>query len=338
MLFEGTQVAIDSDNRLSLPDPPPPRPAARKEAIDAALRKFDGIEETPAVRRPPKWLGMDRRAFGALATAAVVAVVSVPIALDALRDLPQPPQQQAPRPIVADIAEPARETPAATGRLASPEPVANETPEAATVKKRLTAEKQAEAREDEAKSELTGFVANAQEARSEAPPALAVTAPPPAPPPPPPPPPAAPAARGQQYSTNSVAQDVVVSGSRIPQPNLGRAAPLKAIDSYGNFLSQLQAALRADDRRAVSRLVGFPLSVRKDGKVETYRSRREVERDFDEIFTPRVRSEVLDQRPYSLRTRQDGKTKGSTRLWFAPACFNAECTPPGQIRIREVTP
>ena len=42
-------MAIDSDNQLSLPDPPPPRPAARKEAIDAALRKFDGIEETPAV-------------------------------------------------------------------------------------------------------------------------------------------------------------------------------------------------------------------------------------------------------------------------------------------------
>ena len=109
------------------------------------------------------------------------------------------------------------------------------------------------------------------------------------------------------------------------ESNLERAAPLKAIDTYGDFLSRLQAALRTDDRRAVSRLVGFPLSVRKDGKVETYRSRREVERDFDEIFTPRVRSEVLDQRPYSLRTRQDGKTKGSTRIWFAPACFNAQC-------------
>jgi len=97
-------------------------------------------------------------------------------------------------------------------------------------------------------------------------------------------------------------------------------------------------ALKADDRRAVSGLVGFPLSVRRDGKVETYRSRREVERDFDKIFTPRVKSDVLEQRPYSLRTREDGKTKGATRIWFSPACFNAQCDPPGQIRIREVTP
>ena len=323
-------MAIDSDNRLSLPDPPPPRPAARKEAIDAALRKFDGIEETPPARRPSKWLGMDRRAFGALATAAIVAVVSVPIALDALRDLPRPPQQQVPSPVVADIAQPAPKAPAATGGLTPPEPVANEAPEAAAVKERQTAEKEAEAREVEAKSELTGFVANAQKARSEAPPALAVTAPPP--------PPAEPAARSQQYSTDSAAQDVVVSGSRIPQPNLERAAPLKAIDSYGNFLSRLQVALKADDRRAVSGLVGFPLSVRRDGKVETYRSRREVERDFEEIFTSRVKSDVLEQRPYSLRTRDDGKTKGATRIWFSPACFNAQCDRPGPIRIREVTP
>ncbi len=329
-------MAIDSDNQLSLPDPPPPRPAARKEAIDAALRKFDGIEETPAVRRP-SWLGMDRRAFGALATAAIVAVISVPIALDALRDLPQPAQQQAP-PVVADVAKPAPQAPAASDNLAASEPASDQASSAAVAEETPTPEQPAEARQAEAKRERIGLVANEQDARSEPPPpALAVAAPPP-PPPPPPPAPAAPAARGQQYAADSATQDVVVSGSRISRPNLEGAAPLKAIDTYGDFLSRLQAALRTDDRRAVSRLVGFPLSVRKDGKVETYRSRREVERDFDEIFTPRVRSEVLDQRPYSLRTRQDGKTKGSTRIWFAPACFNAECTPPGQIRIREVTP
>ena len=331
-------MAIDSDNRLSLPDPPPPRPAARKEAIDAALRKFDGIEETPAVRRPSKWLGMDRRAIGALATAAIVAVVSVPIALDALRDLPQPPQQKAPPPVVADVAEPVPEALSASDKLAASEPAADQAGSAVVAKDEPTPEQLAETSPVEAKRERIGLVANEQVTRSEAPPpAVAVAAPPP-PPPPPPPAPAAPAARSQQYAADSAAQEIAVTGSRIPQPNLERAAPLKAIDASGDFLSRLQAALRANDRLAVSRLVGFPLSVRKDGRVETYRSRREVERDFDEIFTPRVRSEVLNQRPNSLRTREDGKTKGLTRLWFAPACFNEACNPPGQIRIREVTP
>ena len=332
-------MAIDSDNQLSLPTPPPPRPAARKEAIDAALRKFDGIEETPVARRPSRWLGMDRRAFGALATAAVVAVISVPIALDALRDLPQPPQQQAQPPVVADVAEPAPRAPVASAP--APETATDQVGNTEAAMGEPPPLQPTVAGQAEAKRERIGLVASEQEARNEAPPALAVTAPPPAPPPPPPPPPpapAAPAARGQQYTADSATQDVVVSGSRIARPNLERTAPLKAIDIYGDFLSRLQAALRTDDRRAVSKLVGFPLSVRKEGRVQTYRSRREVERDFEEIFTARVKSEVLNQRPYSLRSREDGKTKGSTRLWFAPACFNAECDPPGQIRIREVTP
>jgi hypothetical protein len=329
-------VAIDSDNRLSLPDPPPPRPAARKEAIDAALRKFDGIEEVPAVRRP-SWLGMERRAIGALTAAAIVAVISVPIALDALRDLPQPPQQAQP-PVVADGAEPPPRAPAASDNLAASEPAADQAGSAVVAKEEPTPEQLAEARQVEAKRERSGLVANEQETRSEAPPSAVAVAAPPPPPPPPAPATAAPAARSEQYSADSAAQEIAVTGSRIARPNLERAAPLKTIDSYGDFLSRLQTALRTDDRRAVSRLVGFPLSVRRDGRVETYRSRREVGRDFDEIFTPRVRSEVLNQRPYSLRTREDGRTKGSTGLWFAPACLNEACNPPGQIRIREVTP
>ena len=330
-------MAIDSDNQLSLPDPPPPRPAARKAAIDAALRKFDGVEERPVERHRPKWLGWDRRAFGALATAAVVAVVSVPLALDALRDMPQP-QPQAPPPVVADVPGSEPQAPAIADQLASPERAPERASETVTAEAESVPEQTKEERQVEARPERIGLVANEQKARSESPPAPAGAAPPPPPPPPPPPRPAAPAARSSDYAADSAAQEIAVTGSRIARPNVEGAAPLKTVDSYGDFLSRLQAGLRADDRRAVSRLVGFPLTVRRDGKVETYRSRREVERDFDEIFTPRVKSDVLGQRPYSLRTREDGKAKGSSRLWFAPACFNATCDPAGPVRIREVTP
>jgi len=140
---------------------------------------------------------------------------------------------------------------------------------------------------------------------------------------------------------------MVVTGSRIQSSELsdranrqavGKSSPLVTMDSYGDFLSRLQSALRTDNRRAISRLVGFPLSVNMDGGVKTYRSRREVESDFDRIFTPAVKAEIVGLKPYALRTRSDGKTKGSGRLWFAPACFNASCSPPAPIRIREVTP
>jgi hypothetical protein len=138
---------------------------------------------------------------------------------------------------------------------------------------------------------------------------------------------------------------MVVTGSRIRAPMEDRAnrqaktaTPLVTMDAYGEFLSRLQRALRADDRRTVSRMVGFPLTVNVDGRAETYRSRREVENDFDKIFTPAVKADILGQKPYSLRSRGDGRTKGAGRIWFAPACFDQECVSAGPVLIREVTP
>src|SRR4030095_8604176 len=75
-------MAIDSDDLISLPNPPPPRPAARREAIDAALRKFDGIEDPPATRRRPPlflWASTHRAATGGLVTAALIAVIAAPV-------------------------------------------------------------------------------------------------------------------------------------------------------------------------------------------------------------------------------------------------------------------
>ena len=138
---------------------------------------------------------------------------------------------------------------------------------------------------------------------------------------------------------------MVVTGSRVPRPNAENSAsrqkavsPLVTMDAYGEFLSRLQSALRSDNRRVVSRMVGFPLTVNINGRAETYRSRREVESDYDKIFTPAVKADVLGQKPYSLRSRADGKTRGSERIWFAPACFDADCSSAGPVRIREVTP
>ena len=153
--------------------------------------------------------------------------------------------------------------------------------------------------------------------------------------PPPPPPPAPEALRDE---------NVVVTGSRIPAPKLSKqeiarvaenaaepASPFAMIDPYGELLSRLQAALRANDRRAVIRLIGFPLRVTLDGEARTYRSPREVGRDFDRIFTPQVRLAVLNQRPDALVSRGAGRLVGDGRLWLGPSSGRS-------IRIREVNP
>ena len=331
------------DDPIALPKAPPPRPAARQAAIDAALRKFDGVEEAASVRSARErrglfgWASTHRGPASALATAAIVAVVGLPIALATLRDSPRPAPQQ---PVAPMSAQPAQE---AADNLTALEPPDNQTASEATADQ-APAEQAPAAPQTQARTAPMALAPVAQKVANEEPaPAMAA-----APPPPPPPPPPAPAPEREGYAAEAVAQDMVVTGSRIRSPNLsdranrqvavGKSSPLVTIDTYGEFLSRLQSALRTDNRRAVSRLVGFPLTVNMDGGAKTYRSRREVESDFDRIFTPAVKAEIVGLKPYALRTRADGRTKGSSKLWFAPACFNALCSPPGPIRIREVTP
>lgn len=337
-------MVIGKDDPIALPKAPPPRPAARQAAIDAALRKFDGEETAPVrgARERAGWLGWastHRGPASALATAAVVAVIGIPIALATLRDLPRPAAEQPSAPIVA---QPAQDTVSAQDNLTAHEPVQNQTAEAIATNQASSEEKLAETREAQSPAAPMAFAPVAQKVGNAEPaPAMASAPPPPAPPPPPPAPAAAPEREGV---AEAVAQDMVVTGSRVRSPSMsGRAnrqaaSPVVTMDSYGDFLSRLQSALKSDNRRAVSRMVGFPLTVNLDNGARTYRSRREVESDFDQIFTPAVKSEILDLKPYALQTGGDGKTRGSTRLWFSPTCFNEECSPPGPIRIREITP
>lgn len=82
----------DDDLKALLPDPPPPAPKRREAAIDAALARFDGVSP-PADRavpaRPSRWAALKRPQAGLLATAALVAAISLPF-IWTRPDLPQP--------------------------------------------------------------------------------------------------------------------------------------------------------------------------------------------------------------------------------------------------------
>jgi hypothetical protein len=165
-------------------------------------------------------------------------------------------------------------------------------------------------------------------------------------PPPPPPPPPAPAARAER-SAEAAADNVVVTGTRIQQPALTAPNGLQAktgdraaaIDpAYRSFLSRLQGAVRSKDHRAVIALVGFPLRVNGAGGAQLYRDAQSVERDFDEIFTAKVRGAILQQRADRLFVRDQGAMIGSGEIWFDHRCPNAGCSPRGPVRITAVNP
>ena len=339
-------MTVEGDEFIAVPDPPPPRPAARQAAIEAALRKFDGVEQAPAAPSVPGarsrkwWSTMHRRPAGALVAAALIAVISVPVALIVLRDE------------ASNLAPPVREPTA----VQPAQDAATGTPPAEQVQNAPTNEVQVA---DEAPSPPQPAVQSRavdapvaqsapapkeqKEIQGEPAPAIASAAPP-RPPPPPAPAPSAPPARAtaEQFADAAGEESAVVTGSRIPAPTLEkqrssaaeRAAEspgsVAAIDAYGAFLSRLQAAFRRNDRGAVIGLVALPLRVRLDDRTVTYRSTEDVRRDFDVIFTPEVRRSVLGQRRDALRTRATG-LMGNGRIWFGPFRGSA-------IGITEVNP
>jgi hypothetical protein len=336
-------MATDSDDSVSLPKPPPPRPAARDAAIVAAMRRFDGEAEAPirARRSWGAWVPKDRRAVGALATAAVIAIVSVPVAFTTLPDNPRPVAPRSPQaPVEAQpdqVASTVADTASDQGNesIAAPAPVANEPP-AALSHRSLPA---LVAAPDQRATSVEEMAKAVQAAPA---PAMATPPPPPSPAP----------ARSEQYSAEAGAQDMVVTGSRIPRPDLQKqgnvsvmaerspepansAAPTAA---YGQFLSRLQAAVRAGKKGAVVRLVDLPLRVNFAGGARAYGDRRTIERDFDRIFTPRVRQAILDQRADRLFTNYQGAMIGDGEVWFDQTCPNASCSPAGPVRIRSINP
>jgi len=328
-------MTIDSDDMISLPSPPPPRPATRRAAIDAALRKFDGIDE-PArsreVRRRPslaQWASTHRRPVGALVTAALVAVISIPVIQVALRDHPievaSEDRQLGPVQRSVDTVQGTTtfEEPAAD------QSIANEPPSLAPSRQTAPAA---------VAENRSGFVAAQRDEKAQlvapAPLVIAPAEPPmvAAPASPPPPPPQAPAMEAQDSAAG-----IVVTGSRVRRQNLESAMPVTFVgDAHADFLSRLQAGLEANDRRAVIRLIGFPLRVSWNGDTRTYRTAKDVERDYDRIFSPSVRQSLIDQRPETLTKRDGGRLMGNGRLWFG--CGLRSCSSDATIRIREVNP
>lgn len=338
-------MAQEGDDRLALPVPPPPRPAARRQAIDAALRKFDGIEEPAARRRPslPWWSAMNRRPPGALVAAAIIALVSIPAIQIALRDGP-----------ASEVA--GESNAAAPDRLITanePHEEAGELAEAAEPSR--PAASSSVVQPGEADEEGTGFTSTDAEQKARvAPPDRMMAAPAPpalvAAPPPPPPPPPAPARRAAEPEAQSEAAEraegadaaadaagsIVVTGSRIRKSNMESASPMTVVDPFGDFLTRLQQAIENNDRMAVARLVALPLHVRVGGERRTYSSSRAIYNDYDLIFTPAVRIEATGLHPLTLQSRDGGRLKGGGRIWFG--CGKRRCSSADGIRIRQINP
>lgn len=334
-------MTVEQDQAGLLPEPPPPRPARRDAAIDAALRKFDGIEDpAPATQERPKrlWAGIQRPQLAAFASAMLLVVIGIPAALIGLRNQPAPERSEAPTATHQRFAPSAPQAPATP--TAQPAPPANADAHPDLRKYQGADGGVAAENKPAAKIEAASTVQ-----APPAPPAAQAVEPPVAAAPPPPPPPPPPAPPALEVASDQAPHNLIVTGSLAPaaksraQNEEGALADrIAPQNSYGAFLSQLQAAVRSNDTDRVIPLIDFPLRVNGPGGSRFYRDARSVERDFDRIFTPKVRRAILGQRADKLFVRDQGAMIGDGEVWFDATCPNRSCTPTGPVRIRAINP
>lgn len=331
-------MAVDDSSLL--PKPPPPRPARREAVIETALRRFDGAEEPStggrqSVKPPSGWTRHPQ--FGLAMSAALVAVIGIPATVIGIRNDDSGSRQEAAEP-PPPITEFGRDSvPAQTAAESPPQPDRAAEALSPAPGKRLDRE-----------SSTTLPVADVSDSFAASP--VAAVVPPPSP---------APAPPIQQKSEPAEGQ-VMVTGSRIQAPSLssdsldlGRAEGVRerrageapaAPDSvskdrsYRTFLTRLQAAVRADDRDAVTGLIAYPLRVNSAGRAASYPDARSVRADFDRIFTPRVKHAILNQRVERVSLGDHGVMIGTGAVWFGHVCANSACSPPGPVRITAVNP
>jgi hypothetical protein len=110
------------------------------------------------------------------------------------------------------------------------------------------------------------------------------------------------------------------------------------VEPNAAFVAKLQAAIKANDRDAVVELIAFPLRVNSGGTSRLYRDADAVERDFDRIFTPKVRKAILKQRRDHIFVRDQGAMIGEGEVWFDRSCPDAACSPAGPVRIKAINP
>jgi tetratricopeptide (TPR) repeat protein len=188
----------EEDIAAALPRPPLPAPARREAAIAEALRRFDGSE---AAAPPPgkrtsaaEWLPAHRRPWaGALAGAFLVALVGLPFVWSSFDDYAVGEKRGSPPAVEAPAAQP----PAASADLASP-PLSD-----AAVASGSAAERSADSR-----------------SLADPNPTAAVKAEPPPPPP---------DSEALADSAADSSGEIMVTGSRIRNPNLTSSSPVTVV-------------------------------------------------------------------------------------------------------------
>ncbi|HUB83473.1 MAG TPA: hypothetical protein VMB03_31960 [Bryobacteraceae bacterium] len=95
------------------------------------------------------------------------------------------------------------------------------------------------------------------------------------------------------------------------------------------FLSELQSAVRGGDKQKIADMVLYPATVNFANRHRAVRARAALLKDYDAIFTAKVRSAIEKQSPECLFANYQGVMIGDGEVWF-------EAQPDGTMKIKTV--
>jgi hypothetical protein len=88
------------------------------------------------------------------------------------------------------------------------------------------------------------------------------------------------------------------------------------------FLSQLQSAFAANDKNKIAGMVSYPMTQIHNGKPVKIATRAKLLSEFDQIFTPQVRSKIASQSSRCLFGTALGAVIGDGEVWFTQHSAN----------------
>ncbi|MFT3987277.1 hypothetical protein [Aestuariivirga sp.] len=86
---------------------------------------------------------------------------------------------------------------------------------------------------------------------------------------------------------------------------------------YHDFFNALQAAVKADNKTAVSKMISYPLQTMVGGKKVTLHDAAHFVASYDQIITAKVKSAVEHQTYETLFARDQGVMIGDGEVWFS---------------------
>lgn len=146
----------------------------------------------------------------------------------------------------------------------------------------------------------------------------------------------------QPPATRSAQADQVTPSKQAAQalapPATREAVNTRIVDNLGvkpaefeRFFNRLKAETAAGNRKALARMMKYPLGV-KGSTIKVFSS-QDFLAHYDSIFTPSVVAVVRDQTYETLFVRDSGASFGAGLLWVSGACMDSSC----ELRVPRVS-